>query len=378
MPQYSVSFLTPAEVEQSPAVLAAWENLLDRSTNLYCLNQSPEWWNNLCSVHSGLQCSLGVVRDGNRTIAGVVPLQIGQHALYFPLGKRNLWRTQIRTIFLLGSQPLLPDDDNAYHQLFSSLWDSFSDCNGIYLTSVVKDSWCWRYFEAAKARSEKTFFLYAEEGVRQFHTITVPPNFEIYLKKFSAKRRNGHRRDVKILRERGGGDLQLERIENREQIDRFFSVARPLFGRSWQGKSLRSCLDDGKPQFEYLAQSGILRSYLLRCGDTYFAYEIGYQFRDVFHLIETVYDPAFSEYSPGKVLLWLVIEDLTNHAPPEKISLGHGDLDYKAHFATDHTEDTSILLMRTTLANRFRCGCHQTFRSSVRAIKRYLGRNTPT
>jgi len=378
MPQYSVSFFTPAEVEQSPAVLAAWENLLDRSTNLYRLDQSPEWWNYICSMHGGLQCSLGVVRDVNRTITGVVPLQIGQHALYFAIGKRILWQTRLRTIFLLGSQPLLPDDDNAYRQLFSSLWDSFPDCSSIYLKSVIRDSWCWRYFEAANARSEKSFLLYAEEGVRPFHTLRVPPKFEIYLDKFSTKRRSEHRRDVKILRKRGGGHLQLERIENIEQIDRFFSIARLLFHRSWQGKSLRSCLDDGKRQFEYLAQRGILRAYLLRCGDAYIAYDIAYQFRDVIHLIETAYDPAFSEYSPGTVLLWLVIEDLTNHDPPERLSFGHGDLSYKAHFATDHTEDTSILLMRRTLANRFRCGFHQTFRFALRAIKRCLGRNTQT
>ncbi len=116
----------------------------------------------------------------------------------------------------------------------------------------------------------------------------------------------------------------------------------------------------------------------MRCGDACCAYAIGYQSRGVYYGIENAYDPAFREYSPGKVTLLKVIEDLTNHAPPEKVSFGYGEEDYKGQLCTDHSEDATIVLMRRTLANRFRCGCHQTLRSSLQAVKRRLGRDTPT
>ena len=61
---------------------------------------------------------------------------------------------------------------------------------------------------------------------------------------------------MKILQQRGGGDLQLERIENVEQIDRFLGIARPLFDRSWKAKILPTCLEDGKPHFEDLREEG--------------------------------------------------------------------------------------------------------------------------
>ena len=182
----------------------------------------------------------------------------------------------------LGSHPLLPDDENAYRQLFRSIWDKFSDCSGICLLNVIKESWCWRHFEAARdpgtrsmqpsvpgcpARAEKTqdsecpgrrreksWFLYSGEYVRPFHFITLPATFEDYLKTFSSKKRHQLRREMKLLPERGGGDLQLERIENTEQIDRFLAVARPLFERSWKAKILPTCLADGKPHFEDLRE----------------------------------------------------------------------------------------------------------------------------
>ena len=163
-----------------------------------------------------------------------------------------------------------------------------------------------------------------------------------------------------------------------EHIDRFLGIARPLFDRSWKAKILPTCLEDGKPHFEDLARRGILRSYLLRCGDAYCAYLIGYQSRDVYYAIENAYDPAFQEFSPGKIILLKAIEDLTNHASPERFSFGYGEEDYKGQLCTDHTEDATIVLMRRTWANRIRCGCHETFRSSLQTIKRRLGRTTPT
>ncbi len=266
MPRYSVSFLTPAEVEQSPAVLAAWEDLLGRSTNLYRLQHSPQWWGHLSSVHGDLPCSLGVVRDGTDAVVGVVPLQIGEHVISYRLGRRKLWQTRFRTVFLLGNHPLLPDDESAYRQLFRSIWDSFSDCRSICLASVIKESWCWQYFAAADARREKGWFLYSGENARPLHIIKIPATFDEYMKKFSSKRRHTLKREMKAMQQRGDGCLQLERIENSEQIERFLGIARPLFDRSWKAKRLPTCLEGGKSHFEDLARRGILRSYLLRCG----------------------------------------------------------------------------------------------------------------
>ena len=228
------------------------------------------------------------------------------------------------------------------------------------------------------ARTKEGWFLYSGENARPLHFIKIPATFDEYMKKFSSKRRHTLKREMKAMQQRGDGCLQLERIENSEQIERFLGIARPLFDRSWKAKRLPTCLEGGKSHFEDLARRGILRSYLLRCGGAYCAYLVGYQFRDVFHAVENAHDPAFNECSPGRVILLQAIEDLTNHAPPERFNLGYGDEEYKGQLCADPAEDANIVLMRGTLANRFRCGCHQAFRSSLRAVKRCLGRETPT
>ena len=311
------------------------------------------------------------------------------------MGMRELWPMKLRTMFFLGSHPLWPDDENAYVQLMAALWHSFTDCSGIYLKSVLRENWCWPYFTGDHdhdhdhdheymvpdmvpgPRKEKSWFVYMERGVQPFHTVSVPDAFEEYLRKFSSKRRYALRREIRILQDRGGGELQLERITDKEQCERFLGIARPLYARTWQGAhGVSSRLAGGLPDLEDLARRGILRSYVLRCGQEYCAFAVGHQFRDVFHLVEIGHEPAFNKYSPGKVLLLLLIEDLTRHARPKRLSLGHGEQAYKGHLGTDHSEDASLMLMRRTLANRLKCGCHQAFRSSVRTVKRWVGRKT--
>ena len=377
-PRYSVQFMTPDEVEQSFDVLPAWQKLLAESMHLYRLWQSPEWWNHLGCLAGEMPRRLGVVRDGRGAITGIAPVQVGDYGLRFELGRRTLWRVPLRTVFLLGSQPLLPDDDRAYRQLFTSVWDAFPDCNAVHMMSLVKTNWCWRYVEAAGDWDIQRCFPYAQRGVRQVHSIALPATFDDYLKKFCSRRRKEFRKKVQRLTECGGGRLKLERIDSPQQVDCFLSIARSLYDRSWKGKCrLPSCLDDGKVRLADLAQRGILRAYLLWCGEACCASFLGFQYGDVFSGIEIAHDPAYDKYSPGTVLLLLLIEDLARHAPPQRISLGHGDQEFKARFGTDHDEEASLVLLRDTLTNRLKYGCHRAFRSSLQAVKHCLGRHTP-
>ena len=87
---------------------------------------------------------------------------------------------------------------------------------------------------------------------------------------------------------------------------------------SWQDDILGNRISDSDEQrawCERLAKTGLLRSYLLKCGERLRAFVIGYQFNGVFHYAEIGYDREFSEHSPGTVLLHLLIQDLCDHQP---------------------------------------------------------------
>ena len=216
-----------------PNVVAAWDELLGRSTSLNCLWQSQEWWDHLETLETTMPRRLGVVQDGGGDIVGVVPLQIGTHPISFQVGNRVLWRRQFNTIIILGSHPLLLDDESAYRTFFRALWDAFPAAQAIHMRSLMRRSFCWQCVEAARAQRDEGYFPYAERRWQSFYSIKLPATFDEYLQSRTSEQRRGFRRRAKTLAKCLGGEAELERIETPEQVAHFLRLARGIFDRSW-------------------------------------------------------------------------------------------------------------------------------------------------
>ena len=127
-----------------------------------------------------------------------------------------------------------------------------------------------------------------------------------------------------------------------------------------------------------LAARGLLRSYLLRCGDDYCAYVLGYQSCGVFHYADIAFDERFASFSPGAVLLYLLIANLIEHRPPTastrcpEVNFGIGDSGYKEQFGNWHSRESSVLLLRRTAANRLRVAAHRFLKTLGRRAKSLL------
>ena len=74
---------------------------------------------------------------------------------------------------------------------------------------------------------------------------------------------------------------------------------------------------------------------------------------------EIGYDARLARFSPGAVLLFLLVEDLTLHRRPRVVNFGIGDAHYKREFGTVELSDASIFLLRRTVANRLRVAVHR-------------------
>src|SRR5262249_35831919 len=94
--------------------------------------------------------------------------------------------------------------------------------------------------------------------------------------------------------------------------------------------------------------------------------------RGIYHYAEIAHDRAFERFSPGTVLLYLLIEDLIRHNPPRRVNFGISDARYKREFGNAFTRDASVLLLRRSLANTLRVRSHSSFRSCLRAGKERL------
>jgi CelD/BcsL family acetyltransferase involved in cellulose biosynthesis len=179
---------------------------------------------------------------------------------------------------------------------------------------------------------------------------------------------------VKLLRKHGNGALELQRVDSREDVFSFLQAAGQIFRVSWQHAYVDEPIEDNaawRDELTDLADRGLLRSYLLRCGGQPCAFAFGYHFGGVHHADQTAYDPALHKFSPGSVLHTLFIEDLIRNTHSRRLSFGFGHADYKQSFGNVHSEQATVLLVRRGIRNRLRCACHGLFRHIVARVKRH-------
>jgi len=337
--------------------------------------QSPAMWDYaLRALDHRQRCALAVVHHVDGSLAGVVPVRTSRYTLRYRLGTRTLWNTQFRVVQILGSQPLLRDEERLYVALVRDLFLAFPHCDAIEMQSVLMGSYCGRIIRDSRDLRQSAMVFLPEETT-DLHLISLPGSFEAYLAKFKSKTRYNLRREVRRLRERGMGRLDLVRVEREADVKAFLEVAGRLSRISWQYRASGWAIDDTpveRLRFSQLANAGVLRSYFLRCGGEVCAYVRGFQYNDIFYYSKIGFDERFADFSPGTVLLYLLIEDLFRHRPPRLVNLYSGSSAYKELFATEHLPETAALLVRRDLANYLRTASYAAFRFSVRAVKRLL------
>jgi len=354
-------------------LLPEWNELLKRSKNLNVLYQSPEWFGHLLNTEADDHLHLGLAKDADGKLLGVLPLKVGTFPLNFEVSARSLFKIPFKSTFLLGSQPLLADNESIYDEVLNEIEKSFSDCTCIYIDSLTKDSFFWRYLKSS-SKVKNQYWVYLPEGFRPFHYLELNKTFEDFLSKFKSKKRGNLRRQLKNLQEFGQTDIELRCIRLKEQIPEFLKAAESIAGKSWQSRRIGPRIKNDivyNQKLTDLADRGILRSYLLVCGVPC-AFIIGYQFCGVYHYVEIAYDQKFYEHSPGTALLYLMVEDLFRSDSPQWLNFGIGDAHYKQEFSNQHAEDASILLLRKNLHNRSVMLLHCLFYSLKKIVKKIL------
>lgn len=360
--RYRLSVLSAAESKGLPSLRDCWESLLRGNDNPYIMYQSPEWWDHLQTVLPPERLRLAIATNCSNDIVGIAPLEVIRYQLCAEVKSRKLLKFSIPAVSILGGQPLLPNDTQLYDSFLRSIADALPGCDGVYLKCVLQGSLSWQYFERAAWHSDGSLVC-QPDGVQWLHSLALPHDGEQFLAHFGRKRRYNLKRQLRLLETHGR--VEIVRVDGASQVDGFVGHLAAIAAGSWQARRILAAIargDVGRERFRDLAARGLLRSYLLKCGETPCAYAIGYQLRDVFHYADIAFDERFRSFSPGTTLLYLLVRDLIEHRPPKRINFGIGHSGYKEQFGNAHTKSASILLLRPTVMNRFRRAAHGTFR----------------
>jgi hypothetical protein len=360
----------------APERRASWEGLLETYSHPNSLYQSPGWFEHKQATGSGDKLFLVGLTDGAERLAGLVPLAQGQWNLDYSLKALRVWRTKLRCLSVLGSVPLVPPDTEAHDRVFRAIHDRFPRCDCLMMRMVPTDSFLWRYLNGSSYVKER-FAPYVPDGRNTNHFIALPDSFDAYLNKFGPKKRYNLKRQVRLLRDHAAGQLTFRRIERGEDVPFFLNAADGVARRSWQGarapKEVINADEQWHRELLDLAERGLLRSYVLLSGHSPCAYVLGYQAGHVYHYVQIGYDQNFSRFSPGTVLLYLLIEDLIIHHKPGLVTFGFGDNAYKQQFGNVQVEGAHVILLKKNLLNGTRRLLHSSFRRVGSALRRQLG-----
>src|SRR5690606_2689050 len=110
---------------------------------------------------------------------------------------------------------------------------------------------------------------------------------------------------------------------------------------SWQGRTFGHRPRDTKENVKYysmLADRGWLRCYELVHNGEPVATVLGHQYGGIYHYEEPGYLQEWADYSPGIVLLSLIVEDLYRRNTPKALDFGVGEAAYKRSFSNTQHE----------------------------------------
>jgi CelD/BcsL family acetyltransferase involved in cellulose biosynthesis len=218
-------------------------------------------------------------------------------------------------------------DVQSFHQHVFEEVARATDFDVMHLHELREDGALWRFLNNASIPTPAYHLAYATEP-QTSHDIDLRGSHADYERTLKSENRKKLRKRRRLLTEQFRGDVRLVAVREAGQVGDFLNGVDQVAKYTWQarayGPKTRNSASD-IAHFEFLAEHGWLRSYLLIGGGEPLAFQIGIQYAEHFHFLETGYDSRWSKLGPGNVLQTMLIEDLFNFNQPRFADYGFGE-----------------------------------------------------
>jgi hypothetical protein len=288
-----------------------------------------------------------------------------REVLYFALGGRNLLALPLRSVTL--STPF--SELTAEVRSTEPEWDSISpDVQAVVVPA-----------QPVTVDPQRVMFL--PRSIRygasysDHHFIDLRGSFTEYLNKLSQNSRHNLRRRIRRFTEFSGGRIRWARYCSAEDAGEFYRLATAISARSWNeavgGPGFSGTLSEARVQ--NMASLDRSRGYILFDADrpVAFAYCEVYD-RDVAYL-KIGYDQDYSQWSPGTVLFYLLLESLFAEAKYDCFDFREGEIWYKRTLATGSKPCARIIYFRRSPWNLALVTTHWSLGALSRAAGKGLG-----
>ncbi len=365
-----------ADFLQNHKWLSEWDALSSRSQNMNAMYASSDWLAHVAATDDA-PARLWSIRNSSGALLGGIAVRLKDFSLQFSLASRTLFQQQIKAAYILGSVPFLSESPIFAVELIQRVFSDWTECQAIYADACPTDSFFYGCL-VKQIHHHADFYHYQVDGPRPWHVLKLEASFDAYLDTLSAKARSAFRRKTRLASKGPEGEVNVRCVTAPNEVAEFLENAVSVSQQSWQHKILGTrvgCDDETVRIFTDAASRGLLRCYLLKLGTMPCAFVIGYQYSGTYHYCELGFREDYSQFSPGTVLLYHIIEDLHQYNPPfEKLNFGVGDATYKRRYGNITVMDVSSLVLRRNFQNKFMTTNHAILQAMISATKKLIGR----
>jgi hypothetical protein len=348
------------ERASDPAFCILWQALVADSASPQKIYQGPDYFHFLkdtCKPGERIEL-LTVMRLSDAAIVGVVPVRLQGHTLHFRLGSLELGKIQVNMINLLGSIPAVPACPAVIGYLGTQLLALFPSARAVFMQAVPAASGHWRDLNGIGARPLATSLLCPW---RDCHTVPLPPSFDCYLDKFSAKKRYNLNRQIRQLSEHAG-ELQMERIEHPAQVASLCAALAVLLGQDERDAR------PGAAMYLALAARRLLLCHVLRAGGQVIAAVIGTKSAGTLHIHNIFVGKSHAAFSVGTTAMHLTIKDVIGLGQVATIDFGYGTPNHE--FRSSHVLErrAQVLLYDDTRSASLLFFMHRHFTAATEGL----------
>lgn len=212
--------------------------------------------------------------------------------------------------------------------------------------------------------------IYYSPAVFPLHCVDLTGSLEEYLAKFSSSSRKHLRRDLSKFEELTGTKDVFREYRQPDEMADYHETARAVSKVTFQERLLGVGLPETPDFLEQLreqARQDSVRGYVLFDKNRPVAFaHCSARGRHLSYEI-VGYDPAYRDYSPGRILLYLLIMNLFRDRRFSLLDFGGGQAFYKGFFATHSQNCADVYYFRTTLPNAIFIALHFGLAATSRA-----------
>ncbi|MFX0133663.1 MAG: GNAT family N-acetyltransferase [Candidatus Hodarchaeota archaeon] len=268
----------------------------------YFLQNSFEWCSTWWKYYNKNKKLYIITVTYNHQILAIAPFYI-EKKLIFSILKF------IGSGFTDYHQILISKDCNVdliVEKIFEYL-NSFSQWDYIYLEQINNGDLIYNYLDN-NLDFQKKLLVECPVGELKYK------NFDDFLRDLKKSDRHKYRRIMKRLEEKG--ELKLIKIEDSKNFDKYFDTLIEIHNKRWANSPgttkfmVKLNLLFLKDVFEILFELNKAVLYLLTLNNKIISYILGFIENQQFYSWNTSFDLDFHMYSPGTIVIALIIKDL--------------------------------------------------------------------